>query len=255
MKGSNVSPDQRDPWKLRTGAPWRDLPDRCGPWKTAHERRLRTWTADDTWEHSPDHVVVKDDSVGAVEWSNSVDSRNVRARRDWPSRDPSAEDRRRHDARVDPPGQLDGPSRATWSPPNSARSSLFPVQHHPRPVPTRALPECHRPPTRLPGDHQPAPRPSRTRLPMADRISRERAGDRRSANRARVGQSSRSSRGSSLRCSPAVGSDRLSPSGDPQQGDEDERDHDVVVEGRARVVWAPIVGDNDLLDMASGITE
>jgi transposase len=25
-------------WKLRTGAPWRDLPERYGPWKTAHER-------------------------------------------------------------------------------------------------------------------------------------------------------------------------------------------------------------------------
>jgi transposase len=35
-------------WKLRTGAPWRDLPDRYGPWKTAHER-LRVWTADGTW--------------------------------------------------------------------------------------------------------------------------------------------------------------------------------------------------------------
>ncbi|AIJ21971.1 insertion element transposase [Amycolatopsis methanolica 239] len=30
-------------WKLRTGAPWRDLPERYGPWKTVHER-LRTWT-------------------------------------------------------------------------------------------------------------------------------------------------------------------------------------------------------------------
>ncbi|MEU8814348.1 hypothetical protein [Actinoplanes sp. NPDC048796] len=25
-----------------TGAPWRDLPERCGPWKTCHER-LRDW--------------------------------------------------------------------------------------------------------------------------------------------------------------------------------------------------------------------
>ncbi len=24
-------------WKLRTGAPWRDLPERCGPWKTCYE--------------------------------------------------------------------------------------------------------------------------------------------------------------------------------------------------------------------------
>ncbi|GAA0231837.1 IS5 family transposase [Cryptosporangium japonicum] len=36
-------------WKLRTGAPWRDIPDRYGSWKTAHER-LRRWSADGTWD-------------------------------------------------------------------------------------------------------------------------------------------------------------------------------------------------------------
>jgi transposase len=25
-------------WKLRTGAPWEDLPEWYGPWKTCHER-------------------------------------------------------------------------------------------------------------------------------------------------------------------------------------------------------------------------
>ena len=25
-------------WRLSTGAPWRDLPDRFGPWKTVYER-------------------------------------------------------------------------------------------------------------------------------------------------------------------------------------------------------------------------
>ena len=25
-------------WRLNTGAPWRDLPDRYGKWKTAHDR-------------------------------------------------------------------------------------------------------------------------------------------------------------------------------------------------------------------------
>lgn len=65
-------------WKLRTGAPWRDLPERYGPWKTAHER-LRKWTADGTWQRILDDVVVKDDSVGRVEWLVSVDSTVVRA--------------------------------------------------------------------------------------------------------------------------------------------------------------------------------
>lgn len=65
-------------WQANTGVPWRDLPERYGPWKTAHER-LRTWTADGTWDRILEHVVVKDDAVGAVEWTISVDSSSVRA--------------------------------------------------------------------------------------------------------------------------------------------------------------------------------
>ncbi|MFD9888483.1 IS5 family transposase [Amycolatopsis sp. NPDC059027] len=65
-------------WKLRTGARWRDLPERHGPWKTAHER-LRLWTKDGTWGKILDHVIVKDDAVGDVEWVTSIDSSVVRA--------------------------------------------------------------------------------------------------------------------------------------------------------------------------------
>jgi transposase len=65
-------------WKLRTGAPWRDLPERYGPWKTAHER-LRRWSTDGTWDRILAEVIVKDDSIGAVEWTISVDSSVVRA--------------------------------------------------------------------------------------------------------------------------------------------------------------------------------
>ena len=65
-------------WKLRTGAPWRDLPERYGPWKTAHER-LRIWTADGTWNRILDAVIVKDDAVENVEWTFSIDSSSVRA--------------------------------------------------------------------------------------------------------------------------------------------------------------------------------
>ncbi|MEU4410824.1 transposase [Streptosporangium sp. NPDC023963] len=25
-------------WRLRTGSPWHDIPERCGPWQTCHER-------------------------------------------------------------------------------------------------------------------------------------------------------------------------------------------------------------------------
>ena len=65
-------------WKLRTGAPWRDLPERYGPWKTAHER-LRRWTMDGTWQKILHEAIVKDDAVGEVEWIISVDSSVIRA--------------------------------------------------------------------------------------------------------------------------------------------------------------------------------
>jgi transposase len=65
-------------WQAKTGVPWRDLPERYGPWKTAHER-LRKWTADGTWERILAEVIVKDDAVGVVGWTFSVDSSSVRA--------------------------------------------------------------------------------------------------------------------------------------------------------------------------------
>ena len=36
-------------WKLATGVPWRDLPERYGPWQTCYER-FRRWQADGTWQ-------------------------------------------------------------------------------------------------------------------------------------------------------------------------------------------------------------
>jgi transposase len=35
-------------WILHTGAPWRDLPERYGPWQTAYDRFNR-WRKDGTW--------------------------------------------------------------------------------------------------------------------------------------------------------------------------------------------------------------
>ena len=65
-------------WRLRTGAPWRDLPERYGPWQTAYERFAR-WERDGTWARLLEYVQVRDDAVGAVEWMVSVDSTINRA--------------------------------------------------------------------------------------------------------------------------------------------------------------------------------
>ncbi|NYF59787.1 transposase [Micromonospora purpureochromogenes] len=59
-------------WKLRTGAPWRDLPERFGPWKTCHER-LRGWTANGTWIGPWPRAQVHDDDT-PVQQTISIDS-------------------------------------------------------------------------------------------------------------------------------------------------------------------------------------
>ena len=37
-------------WKFRSGAPWRDLPERFGGWKNTH-RRFSRWAANGVWEN------------------------------------------------------------------------------------------------------------------------------------------------------------------------------------------------------------
>jgi transposase len=65
-------------WKLRTGAPWRDLPERYGPWQTCFDRFVR-WRRDGTWDRLLSHAQTKSDAVGEVEWLVSVDSMVIRA--------------------------------------------------------------------------------------------------------------------------------------------------------------------------------
>ncbi|MFE6222765.1 IS5 family transposase [Streptomyces sp. NPDC057854] len=66
-------------WKLSTGAAWRDLPERYGPWKTVYER-FRHWSADGTWDRLLAHVQQHSDAVGQVDWTIvCVDSTTVRA--------------------------------------------------------------------------------------------------------------------------------------------------------------------------------
>ena len=36
-------------WKVKTGCPWRDLPERYGPWKTVYSR-FRLWSKSDVFQ-------------------------------------------------------------------------------------------------------------------------------------------------------------------------------------------------------------
>ncbi|MFI6791950.1 IS5 family transposase [Nonomuraea sp. NPDC050383] len=66
-------------WKIRTGADWRDMPERYGPWQTIYQR-FRRWSAEGTWQRLLEHVQAHDDAAGAVDWSAvCVDSTIVRA--------------------------------------------------------------------------------------------------------------------------------------------------------------------------------
>jgi hypothetical protein len=62
--------------RLQTGAHWRDLPKRFGPWKTVYERH-RLWLADGTWEYLFQQIQA--DADGEDDRDISVDSATVRA--------------------------------------------------------------------------------------------------------------------------------------------------------------------------------
>ena len=65
-------------WKLRTGAPWRDLPERYGPWQTVYDRFVR-WRRDGTWDRLLADAQTQSDAVGEVVWEVSIDSTTIRA--------------------------------------------------------------------------------------------------------------------------------------------------------------------------------
>lgn len=68
-------------WVLCSGAPWRDLPQRYGPFQTAHRRHLR-WRRDGTWERVLAGLRAKADERGLIDWAQwNADSTSVRATR------------------------------------------------------------------------------------------------------------------------------------------------------------------------------
>ena len=62
---------------LRTGSPWRDLPERYGPWKTCHQRFVR-WAADGTWAALKAHVIAVAELDDDIDWRAQVDATIVR---------------------------------------------------------------------------------------------------------------------------------------------------------------------------------
>jgi transposase len=65
-------------WRLRVGAPWRDVPARYGPWQTCYDRFVR-WRRDGTWDRLLARVQAAADARGGIDWVICVDGTVVRA--------------------------------------------------------------------------------------------------------------------------------------------------------------------------------
>ena len=66
-------------WRLTTGAPWRDLPPRYGPWQTVYSR-FRRWQAAGVFDRVLADLQRRGDAAGDLDWSlHFVDGSIVRA--------------------------------------------------------------------------------------------------------------------------------------------------------------------------------
>lgn len=68
-------------WRLRSGAPWRDIPERYGPWQTIYDRFVR-WRRDGTWLRIIHALQLRFDTHGDLDWEQwALDSTVIRATR------------------------------------------------------------------------------------------------------------------------------------------------------------------------------
>src|SRR5215207_1406780 len=68
-------------WLGKTGAPWRDLPERFGPWRTVATRFYR-WTRSGLWDRILAELRRIADAKGGIDWEvHLVDGASVRAHR------------------------------------------------------------------------------------------------------------------------------------------------------------------------------
>lgn len=60
-------------WRFRTGAPWRDVPERFGNWNSVYGR-FADWSRDGTWAGVLAAVQAAGQRAGDVDWTVSVDA-------------------------------------------------------------------------------------------------------------------------------------------------------------------------------------
>ena len=64
-------------WKYRTGAPWRDVPERFGNWNTIY-KNFNRWAEQGVWARVLEHVQAMAHHAGTLDWVASIDSTVVR---------------------------------------------------------------------------------------------------------------------------------------------------------------------------------
>lgn len=68
-------------WILRTGAPWRDLPERFGPWQTVYDH-FRVWRNQGVYDRILQALHICLDRQGQIDWDLwCIDGSSVRAAR------------------------------------------------------------------------------------------------------------------------------------------------------------------------------
>jgi transposase len=100
-------------WRTRAGVPWRDVPERYGPWQTVYGL-FRRWQREGVWEQILDRLQQLGDAAGLICWDVSVDSTIMRAHQH------AAGARRHPDRQLEPPGPEPadhalGRSRGGWT--------------------------------------------------------------------------------------------------------------------------------------------
>ena len=64
-------------WRFRTGAPWRDLPERFGNWNTIY-KNFNRWAEQGVWAKVLEKTQAFAQQSGDLDWVASIDSTIVR---------------------------------------------------------------------------------------------------------------------------------------------------------------------------------